>query len=133
MKPKKWILLCAVILVLTLIISSFVIFKYFYNYSKTKNETVKDLIYQIKEYKVDITNIGFLPNSLEIFEGNSVIWINKDKVIHRVVSTSEEKFDSKRLYNNENYTYSFNKEGVYEYKCMYHPYETGKIIVKKIT
>ena len=41
-----------------------------------------------KEYTIEITSSGFSPNNLEILEGDSVTWINKDSKEHWPASAS---------------------------------------------
>lgn len=129
MKPKTWCIWCVFALILIIILSGFVLLKI--NKKTLVNETMKFTLNEMKIYNIEITNTGFMLPELEIYEGDKVIWRNPSSIPHRIVSNSGEKFDSGNLLKNQNYTYVFNKEGTYDYKCMYNPYKKGEIIVKK--
>lgn len=86
------------------------------------------------------SNIDFYdPNTLSIFQGSTVRWINDDSAIHTVTSgkglsdpNNGAIFDSGNLLATLVFEYQFNKSGTYDYFCALHPFMTGKIVVTSI-
>lgn len=78
---------------------------------------------------VSIDNFSFTPMEMTISKGTQVTWVNKDDVPHTVVSI-DHKFKSKALDTGEQFSFTFQDAGTYEYFCSVHPKMTGKIIVK---
>lgn len=81
------------------------------------------------QYQVTIRDFNFQPMALTVPEGAKVVWINKDEEPHTVVST-DNAFKSKALDTDEQFSFTFDKQGTYEYFCSVHPRMVGKIIVK---
>ena len=78
---------------------------------------------------------AYSPDLIVIHKEDSIIWKNKDDVVHTVTSGSSfsssergKEFDSGLL--GGTYTHKFMKAGVYNYFCQIHPTMVGKIIVK---
>lgn len=63
--------------------------------------------------------MAFNPSTPNVKVGTTVMWINKDSVIHRVVSDSG-LFGSANLTNGQSYNYTFNQTGSYPYHCTIH-------------
>lgn len=86
------------------------------------------------------SNIDFYdPNTLSIFQGSTVRWINDDSAIHTVTSgkglsdpNNGATFDSGNLLATQVFEYQFNEVGKYDYFCALHPFMTGKIVVTSI-
>jgi hypothetical protein len=80
---------------------------------------------------VDVTIQGssYLPATVTIDPGETVRWTNKDFLQHTVTSTSG-VFDSGFLSMNQQFSYTFNDPGTYDYICMVHPFMAGKVIVR---
>jgi plastocyanin len=55
--------------------------------------------------------------------------VNRDDIPHTVVSTTD-AFKSKALDTDDQYSFTFEKPGTYEYFCSIHPKMTAKVIVK---
>lgn len=79
--------------------------------------------------EVRIDNFSFTPQEITVAAGTKVTWLNRDDIPHTVVST-EEKFKSRALDTDDQYSFTFDKVGAYPYFCSIHPKMTGKIIVK---
>ncbi|MDP4224452.1 MAG: cupredoxin family copper-binding protein [Bacteroidota bacterium] len=79
--------------------------------------------------QVTIVNFAFSPATLSIAAGDTVVWTNKDGIVHTVTSTGG-VFDSKSLANNATFSYIFKNAGTFDYYCTIHPYMTGKVIVQ---
>jgi amicyanin len=82
---------------------------------------------QAAEVKID--NFSFTPQEITVAVGTRVTWVNRDDIPHTVVST-EEKFKSKALDTDDQYSFIFDKPGTYDYFCSIHPKMTAKVIVK---
>jgi plastocyanin len=78
---------------------------------------------------IGIDNFSFTPREITVAKGTVVTWTNRDDVPHTVVST-EQKFRSKALDTDDQFSFTFTEAGTYVYFCSVHPMMTGKIIVK---
>lgn len=100
---------------------------------------------------VEITSTGFVPKTFTISKGDSVTWVNKYSSpswpasaahpTHTIYpgsgvqkcGTSEEKniFDACRgLAENEQYTFTFNESGSWNYHDHLNPSRSGRVIVQ---
>lgn len=79
--------------------------------------------------EVKIDNFSFTPATITIPAGTTVRWTNRDDIPHTVVS-DDQKFQSKALDTDDQYSYTFTKAGTYGYFCSIHPKMTGKVIVQ---
>lgn len=79
---------------------------------------------------VNTTSTYYSPSTMTVVIGvnNTVTWINKDNAPHTV--TGMEAFDSGNLNPGQSWTYTFTTPGTYHYRCTYHPWMTGTVIVK---
>ncbi len=77
--------------------------------------------------------LNYAPASVNVAKGGKVTWTNNDPVPHTVTSTSvpsgANSFDSGNMNANATYTITFNVDGTYLYKCTYHPWMHGTVIV----
>src|SRR5712691_2955252 len=77
--------------------------------------------------------LNYVPASVNVAKGGKVTWTNNDPVPHTVTSTSvpsgANSFDSGNMNANATYTITFNVDGTYLYKCTYHPWMHGTVIV----
>ena len=77
--------------------------------------------------------LNYAPASVNVAKGGKVTWTNNDPVPHTVTSTSvpsgASSFDSGNMNANATYTVTFNVDGTYLYKCSYHPWMHGTVIV----
>jgi len=77
--------------------------------------------------------LNYAPASVNVAKGGKVTWTNNDPVPHTVTSTSvpsgASSFDSGNMNANATYTVTFNVDGMYLYKCSYHPWMHGTVIV----
>jgi amicyanin len=82
---------------------------------------------QAAEVKID--NFSFTPQEITVAAGTKVTWVNRDDIPHTVVSTTD-AFKSKALDTDDQYSFTFDKAGTYDYFCSIHPKMTAKVIVK---
>lgn len=80
--------------------------------SKVQFKYIVDIPQAITTYYVNITEQGFSPSILNIRQGDSVIWTNKDDITHTVTSA---KFDLTTL-PNQTAQYTFNTIETVEYQ-----------------
>jgi plastocyanin len=78
---------------------------------------------------ISIDNFSFTPREVTVTLGTTITWANHDDVPHTVVST-DQKFRSKALDTDDQFSFTFTDAGTYSYFCSVHPMMTGKIIVK---
>jgi len=77
---------------------------------------------------VSIENFEFGPLFVNINIGESIAWKNEDSVIHDV--TMDNGLFDVDINPGENFTYTFNNIGTYEYHCDIHPSMKGTIKVE---
>lgn len=80
------------------------------------------------------TNECYIPASVSIMKGDTVVWKNKDTAAHTVTSGSPEDgpsgiFDSSLLIGGGSFEHTFDSSGSYDYFCMVHPWMTGDVQV----
>ncbi len=76
--------------------------------------------------EVSISNFAFDPETLTVEKGTMVLWTNKDTVPHNVVS---DKFTSPTLNPGESFSYTFNEDGTFDYRCTFHPQMKATVLV----
>jgi plastocyanin len=76
---------------------------------------------------ISIENFKFVPETLTIKAGTTVVWTNNDSVTHNIKSAD---FNSPSIAAGKPYEFKFDKVGTYDYSCGIHPAMTGKIIVQ---
>lgn len=80
--------------------------------------------------EVWMSGFAFVPSSKTIAKGTTITWTNKDNATHTVHQTSGPvSFQSPNLGQGATWSFSFSTAGTYTYKCDFHPYMTGTIVV----
>ena len=77
---------------------------------------------------VTIQNASFIPATMNVTVGTTVMWINKANATQDVVSDNG-LFNSGNLTNGMSYNYKFNQSGTYPYHSSINPSMTGTIVV----
>ncbi len=77
---------------------------------------------------VDIKNFMFMPMTLTIPQGTTVVWTNSDQVPHTVVEKNRQ-FRSAALDTGDTFSHTFDTAGTVEYYCTLHPTMLAKIVV----
>jgi len=77
-----------------------------------------------------IQGSSFTPASLTVKAGDTVTWTNKDSMNHTVTSNSG-VFDSGNIAPGASFSYKFDKEGTFDYKCSIHTFMTANVTVQK--
>ena len=96
----------------------------------TTTPTTTTTTTQPQTYNVSIQNVAFSPSTLTIHVGDTVVWTNKDSVIHTVTSDTGTELNSANLSNGETYSHTFNQAGTFNYHCTVHPMMKAKVIVE---
>jgi plastocyanin len=78
---------------------------------------------------VNIYGSGFSPKSITITEGDTITWVNRDRVNHQVLENSG-RFVSAILRPGQKYSFTFNAAGTYRYKDELNSKLTGTVFVK---
>ena len=76
---------------------------------------------------VMIKNFTFSPSVLMVKKGTTVTWINQDTASHNIKSDT---FNSTELNQGDQFQFTFNTAGTFNYSCGIHPSMTGQIIVQ---
>jgi len=91
--------------------------------------------------------VWYAPPELSIYVGDTVTWSNDDREGHTVTSGDSAGrfgwmntkdlgkpngiFDSERFMPGESWSYTFEKEGAFNYFCIIHPWMAGVILVEQ--
>jgi len=81
------------------------------------------------EISVTIKNFDYSPMELDIKPGTTVVWKNLDGEPHTIAST-DGMFRSPALDQNDSYSFTFNRPGVFKYICSIHPKMKATITVR---
>lgn len=80
----------------------------------------------VETTNVIMEDIQFKPATIQVSVGDTVTWTNEDSATHTVTG---QDFDSGNMDQGENFTYTFDETGTYDYECTIHPSMTGTVIV----
>ena len=81
------------------------------------------------DVSVIIKNFDYSPMELSIAAGTTVVWKNLDGEPHTIASV-DGMFRSPALDQNDSYSFTFNRPGVFKYICSIHPKMKATITVK---
>ena len=79
--------------------------------------------------RVVMKDFDFSPMRLTVKAGATVTWTNQDDEPHTVVS-ADGAFRSHALDQDENFSVTFDKPGIYKYLCSIHPKMMAEIVVQ---
>ena len=80
-------------------------------------------------HTVIIEGMKFVPDTLTVARGDTVIWVNKDFFPHTVTATGG-RFDSHEIQTAKSWKYVPKKIGQFGYLCTFHPTMKGILVVK---
>ncbi|MFB6283416.1 MAG: cupredoxin domain-containing protein [Halobacteria archaeon] len=69
---------------------------------------------------VEINNSEFKPRNINVNEGDTVTWVNKDPIKHVVTNATKNWSFEKKLSKNQSAEYKFEDSGLYEVFCKFH-------------
>jgi len=84
---------------------------------------------QAGDVSVTIKNFDYSPMDLNIAAGTTVVWKNLDGEPHTIASV-DGMFRSPALDQNDSYSFTFNRAGVFRYICSIHPKMKATITVR---
>jgi plastocyanin len=79
---------------------------------------------------VDIKDLAYNPDSVEIPVGATVTWTNSDTVPHTATAQDRGVLQSGTLNPGDSYSQTFDQPGTFDYFCEFHANMKGTIIVK---
>src|SRR5947209_3353265 len=81
-----------------------------------------------KAKRVDVTikSMQFIPATVTVHAGDTVVWINNDDRDHTVIAT-DGSFKSGNISSGEKFEHQFSSAGTFAYKCGYHPRMKGSV------
>jgi len=82
-----------------------------------------------RTYTVTIRDMRYLPMTLVVRVGDTVMWKNADMVPHTVTDQGK-SFDSGSIVQGASWSYVASKKGTYSYYCIFHPEMKSKLIVR---
>jgi plastocyanin len=77
---------------------------------------------------VNIDGFAFVPVTLTVKAGSTVMWTNKDEDPHTVVA-GDGTFRSQALSAGGTYQFTFPAAGTFDYICSIHPFMHGTVVV----
>jgi plastocyanin len=77
---------------------------------------------------VDIVNLSYSPQDIEIEPGTMVVWVNRDAVPHTVTADNG-AFDSGTMVEGARFAMTFTASGTYPYYCIPHPFMRARVVV----
>lgn len=81
---------------------------------------------------VNIKEDAFVPKTVTVKPNTEVIWTNWHlNSPDHTVSSNDDLFESGTLTVGDTFTYIFEEPGVYNYRCTYHSYMKGTVIVEE--
>lgn len=78
---------------------------------------------------VSIASFAFVPQSITVAPGQTVMWTNKDSTPHTVTADKGD-WDSKSIAVGATFQHKFDQAGIFMYHCAIHPFMTGSVVVK---
>jgi plastocyanin len=78
---------------------------------------------------VEIQDFEFRPATITVELGTAVSWVNHGTAPHTVTDV-EGQFDSPLLQQSEQFQFTFDRPGSYDYFCRIHPFMRAKVIVR---
>jgi plastocyanin len=78
---------------------------------------------------VAIEDMRFLPETLTVAAGDTVVWVNKDLVPHTATSAAG-GFDSKDIPADRSWKFTIRNVGEFAYTCTFHPTMKAMLRVK---
>lgn len=74
--------------------------------------------------------MAFHPQKLEVQQGDTIVWINRDIVPHTATSTQKAGWDTGQLLQGKSGLHVARHAGEYPYVCQLHPVMRGDLIVR---
>jgi plastocyanin len=83
-----------------------------------------------RTHQVAIRGMEFVPATVEVAVGDTIVWTNEDIVPHTVTSTAPPTFDSAGIESKKQWQHTVTVTGDFPYVCTFHPTMHGTIIAR---
>ena len=80
-------------------------------------------------HTVVMEGVAFVPQTLTVKQGDTVVWVNKDPFPH-TATAQDHSFDSGEMGSEKTWKYTVKKKGKVPYLCTLHPTMKGTLIVE---
>ena len=80
-------------------------------------------------HTIVIADMKFVPETLTVKPGDTVVWVNKDFFPH-TATAQDKSFDSRDIATNKSWKYVVKKKGSFPYICTLHPTMKATLVVK---
>ena len=80
-------------------------------------------------HTVVMEGVAFVPETLTVKRGDTVVWVNKDMFPH-TATAQDRSFDSKDIAPTKTWKHVAAKTGTFSYLCTLHPTMKGTLIVR---
>ena len=94
-----------------------------------RSETSKGRTSSANAKEILIENFSFQPAILTVKAETRITWVNRDDEPH-TATDDDQRFNSKTLDTNDQFSFTFTQPGTYNYFCALHPKMRGQIVVK---
>ena len=81
-----------------------------------------------KVYSVEISQMQFQPSQLTLQKGDTVVFVNKDLVVHDVTEETNKAWTSSPLQPGQSYRVAVTQSA--DYYCSIHPVMKGRLMVQ---
>jgi plastocyanin len=82
-----------------------------------------------RTHTVIIEGTRFLPETLTVKAGDTIVWVNKDLFPHSATA-SNATFNSQVIAAGESWRYAAKTKGEFAYTCIFHPTMKASLLVK---
>ncbi len=79
---------------------------------------------------VDLRQFAVKRPSLQVTQGTTVVWHNRDPLVHTVVTDVSGGFSSGTIAPGKSWAHTFTAAGKYAYHCEPHPFMKGTVVVR---
>jgi plastocyanin len=78
---------------------------------------------------LEMRQMAFWPQRVEVTSGTTVVWTNKDQLIH-TVTADDRSWDSGEIAPGRTWRHTFDRPGTYAFHCTPHPFMTAVVVVR---
>jgi plastocyanin len=83
----------------------------------------------LRSHTVEIRGFAYLPATLQVAEGDTVVWINRDAVPHTATRDGR-RWDSGTINAEQGWRLIAASAGSQPYYCTFHPVMRGELVVR---
>ena len=82
-----------------------------------------------RSHTVEIRGFAYLPATLQVAAGDTVVWINRDAVPHTATRDGG-RWDSGSINAEQTWRFTASSPGSQPYYCAFHPVMRGELVVR---